>query len=694
MTDQAFLYDEDRLARCAKWTRSVLIVCDGDTNSKSTNNSTVVRDDEATTIAQRLAVGGNGTTLNTDCWTLFDDYSTHFQRPQRQHDMPNNHPLVLDSSTTTTTTLGQSIMTSRWVRFLESVLFVDSHNNNHNNNDGPRHKVTLNRFSDGVDIRSWSTILLQPDHLYHPKTMTAMDHRPETRNTSRKLGWRLEEEEEDTTGDSRMKLPKLALGHGSFNKLSPKPTKRRKNGLPSRTVRIPATDAEPFRAAPNVGRELDGFIVTLKKNKEAQIAPSSFSVWDDDDDVISSSSIDAVPQVLGNYNRFLNWATEENPDGVPIVHDAMDQGACGSCWALAATGSLEASAARRSAYAAYKSYLTQHHPSFLKVKHRGGKESVRDKAIAIAQKVEQSAIRALNLSIQELIDCDTTVDQGCTGGNPLLAFHFVHRYGLVDWADYPYTGREDACQPTYSRRPLATVKAWGLIQSNHERHMELALRYLGPIAVGLNGASPSFLSYKDGVYDEPNCKEGANHALLIVGYGEERDAKGRKIRYWIARNSWGKGWGENGFVRIKRGSGAKGEVGVCGLSNNPSVAIGGMLLGEEQQLLQQEGLQTDFEDPVYLYCSRMGWSERSACLRLGGWLYEHKALMLGVVGLTCLLGTLYTLTIDCRRRRKRQRERKERRRHDQHQSNVVVAAAQQLPPPTEASPLLGDSGQP
>lgn len=33
-----------------------------------------------------------------------------------------------------------------------------------------------------------------------------------------------------------------------------------------------------------------------------------------------------------NWKEYLNWATEDNPDGVPIVHKAMDQGLCGSCW--------------------------------------------------------------------------------------------------------------------------------------------------------------------------------------------------------------------------------------------------------------------------------------------------------------------------------------------------------------------------
>ena len=45
-----------------------------------------------------------------------------------------------------------------------------------------------------------------------------------------------------------------------------------------------------------------------------------------------------------------------------------------------------------------------------------------------------------------------------------------------------------------------------------------------------------------------------NHAVVVVGYGTEYG-----IDYWLLKNSWGKNWGMEGFMKIQRG------VDMCGI---------------------------------------------------------------------------------------------------------------------------------
>lgn len=57
--------------------------------------------------------------------------------------------------------------------------------------------------------------------------------------------------------------------------------------------------------------------------------------------------------------------------------------------------------------------------------------------------------------------------------------------------------------------------------------------------------STAFDFYARGIFDGP-CGRQTNHAITIVGTGNENG-----VDYWIARNSFGLGWGEKGYIRIQ-----------------------------------------------------------------------------------------------------------------------------------------------
>jgi hypothetical protein len=96
-----------------------------------------------------------------------------------------------------------------------------------------------------------------------------------------------------------------------------------------------------------------------------------------------------------------------------------------------------------------------------------------------------------------------------------------------------------------------------------------------------------------------------------------------QIKYWLARNSWGTGWGEDGYVRVKRGPGSNGQQGVCGIAKSPSVALGGILLPEsgitttgiDSNVVQSERMETSL---IYNNCATVGLGNVRLCNRVEG----------------------------------------------------------------------------
>jgi hypothetical protein len=208
------------------------------------------------------------------------------------------------------------------------------------------------------------------------------------------------------------------------------------------------------------------------------------------------------------------------------------------------------------------------------------------------------------LSAQELLDCDVSFNSGCSGGNPAGAYAYIMEYGITTSLSLPYRGHEQRCyrtdelqsssspllraSPEWSATsprpstpsPVASIRKFVVLPSRNEFLLKQYVNTVGPVSVGICGTDPLFLYYGGGIFDSPDCCTDLNHAVVIVGYGTDQVSG---LDYWIAQNSWGERWGENGFIRLARATNFF-SLGQCGLAIGPSIPIGGHLLVPESDL--------------------------------------------------------------------------------------------------------------
>ena len=114
---------------------------------------------------------------------------------------------------------------------------------------------------------------------------------------------------------------------------------------------------------------------------------------------------------------------------------------------------------------------------------------------------------------------------------------------------------------------MVTIKAKKFFRlwKSSPRTLKLALKK-GPVTVMVNSQGP-FKYYKHGVLDSEHCTPEVDHAVLAVGYGTYTNDKGKLDDYFILKNSWGRYWGENGYVRVTASRNQKGfkKKGMCGI---------------------------------------------------------------------------------------------------------------------------------
>lgn len=163
------------------------------------------------------------------------------------------------------------------------------------------------------------------------------------------------------------------------------------------------------------------------------------------------------------------------------------------------------------------------------------------------------------LSEQQLVDCDKS-NGGCNRGFMNSAFDYIkNNCGITAESNYPYTASRGTCDASKVKSASATVSCYQEVPPNKEDALMAAVANQ-PFCAAIDAAPQDFMLYTGGNYTGKSCSTELNHGITIVGYGAE--AGGAK--FWIVKNSWSADWGENGYVRMARGT--SDPQGVCGIA--------------------------------------------------------------------------------------------------------------------------------
>lgn len=187
--------------------------------------------------------------------------------------------------------------------------------------------------------------------------------------------------------------------------------------------------------------------------------------------------------------------------GQNYVTPVKDQGNCGSCVAFGTCATIEA--------------------------------NIRIKA--------KKPTMAVDLSEAFLLFCG---GGSCNGWGLTAGLDYAKATGVTDEACFPYQDHNMPCGNRCSDWASRLKKILSYAGRATMDARKAALSTIGPCVAGM-AVYNDFFNYKSGIYVKASAASLAGyHCICVVGYDDNQQC-------WIVKNSWGTGWGDGGFVKIR-----------------------------------------------------------------------------------------------------------------------------------------------
>ncbi|XP_037038649.1 cathepsin O-like [Bradysia coprophila] len=205
-----------------------------------------------------------------------------------------------------------------------------------------------------------------------------------------------------------------------------------------------------------------------------------------------------------------------------VVSRVRNQGLCGACWAHSVIETVESMAA-----------------------------------------IESNS-SVIELSVQQMVDCAENNNNGCQGGDTcnVLEWLVQKNISIQTMKEYPTNNNSGHCKMgefTNGSQSVHVTKFTCERYVGQEQKVLFHLANDGPVVAAVNGLL--WQNYLGGIiqFHCDGSTTSLNHAVQIVGYDLEAD-----IPYYIVRNSWGKRFGNDGYLKVQIGGN------VCGIANQVS----------------------------------------------------------------------------------------------------------------------------